>query len=101
MRRLKFKLFSYFPHIFGGLALFYFMFHMISGDRGLVSYIRAKNEYKLVKSELSIIKTKNAAIENKIRLLKDDSINYDLLEEEAIKTLGIAKKGDIMLVIKK
>jgi len=100
MRQLRYKLLSYLPHIFGGLALFYFMFHMISGDRGLVAYIRSKNEYKLAKAELSIIQAKNAAIENKIRLLKDDSINYDLLEEEAIKTLGIAKKGDIVLVVK-
>lgn len=91
---------AYIPYIIGGLSLFYFLFHMVSGDRGLIAYIRAVNEYKLVSADLSLIQEQNALIENKIGLLKDKSIDYDMLEEQAMKTLGLAHKGDIVIFLK-
>ena len=100
MMHLKYKATTAAPYIIAGLSLFYFLFHMISGDRGLVSYIRAKSEYKLLSTELSLVNATNAALENKINLLKDDSVDYDMLEEQAIKTLGLARKGDIVIFLK-
>ena len=97
----RYNLVAYIPHIVGGLALFYFLFHLVSGDRGLVSYLHAIGEYKLISTELSLIKEKNAVLENRIDLLKDDSVDYDMLEEQAMKTLGLAPNGDIVIFIKK
>lgn len=95
------KLFRFAPQICGGAALFYFFFHMISGDRGMIAYVRLKREASILKTELTMWEAKNAALENRVNLLKDEHINHDMLEECAMKTLGIVKKGDLVILIKR
>lgn len=83
-----------------GLSLIcYFGFHMINGNRGLLSYIRLKNEYAELLVQLDTEKTKNEKLENKISLLKD-KIDLDLLEELAERTLGLVYKGDSVMIRK-
>ncbi len=99
MSLLKNKVVRFAPQIFGGFALFYFFFHMISGDRGLIAYMRLKKEAAILRTERALWEAKSAALENKVSLLSDEHIDHDMLEECAMKTLGIAKKGDIVILI--
>lgn len=95
----RYRITAHIPHILGGVAIIYFVFHMINGDRGLVSYIRARNEMRLLTTEMEILKARNASLENKIGLLRDDNIDYDMLEEQAMRSLGIVRQGDIVILV--
>ena len=97
---MNYKIVPYLPHVIWGGFLVYFLAHMVSGNRGLISYMRFKKEYTSIDIELSDLKRKNAILENKLALLMDNHINYDLLEEEAIKTLGIVKQGDVVINVR-
>lgn len=75
----------------------YFIFCLIFGQKGLIRYFELRQEIAnkdLTKQELldEIVVKKN-----KVQGLSDDSLDLDLLDEEARKNLGYSKKNEIVI----
>ena len=79
----------------------YFIFHVFTGARGVVSWIRLSAEVETLEDELKKIKSENSFLENKIKSIRDDNLNLDLLEEQAMKIIGFANKDDIVVLLPK
>lgn len=66
---------------------------MISGDRGVLAYLRLSSEIENYQNELELVRAERINLEHKANLLKNYSIDPDLLEESA-KTYGYAKPNE-------
>ncbi|GHT90826.1 hypothetical protein FACS1894122_02070 [Alphaproteobacteria bacterium] len=77
----------------------YFLFHMVSGARGAVSHEKLSREMDRLEHELLSLKEENAFLENKIRLIRDDNLDLDLLEEQARNLLGMTHENDLVILL--
>lgn len=83
-----------------GLGLcFYFCYHLICGGRGYVRYLSLGADNAALSLEAQGLQAKRTALEDKVAMLRPNSINKDLLEERARIVLGFrrADERDILI----
>ena len=75
----------------------YFVFHGLTGERGLLlgSHRRALLAERT--SELRLVHSRRVDLEARARLLRDGSLSADLLEERARSLLGFADPKDYVI----
>lgn len=86
-----------FTLIVGALVL-YFGYFAIYGNHGLVNWIRLQHEIALQQGELDRIRSERAALEHRVRLLRPESVDPDLLEEQARARLGLSEPGEVVIL---
>jgi cell division protein FtsB len=74
------------------LAIGYFAYHAVSGNRGLEARSRLIERTGVLEHEIARLKSARARLERDVKLL--DAGDADLVEELAIETLGFARPGD-------
>jgi cell division protein FtsB len=79
------------------LLIAYFAFHGFTGDRGLL--LRSQRQATLAErqAELNTVRTERMDLEARARLLRDESLSADLLEERARSLLGLADPRDYVI----
>lgn len=75
----------------------YIIFHIVYGDRGVISLLQYNKKYQKALSELELTKIERQKLQNKVELLKTDSIDVDLLEEQAKKSLSVTKENETII----
>lgn len=80
------------------LILFYFIFHTIAGNRGVIAYFQLNQKIDKSNMELDILKAERIDLEHKVNLLKSP-IDRDMLDEQARKVLGVARPGEKVFVV--
>jgi len=75
----------------------YVIFHIVYGDRGVISLLQYNKKFEKTLSELESAKIERQKLQNKVQLLKTDSIDVDLLEEQAKKNLSITKENEVVV----
>ena len=78
------------------LVMFYLGFHAVSGERGVFALFKETRKLEKLQTELTEVKTKHEALERKVRLLSDNSLDLDLLDEQARRVMGMAGKDEIV-----
>ena len=76
--------------------MFYLGFHAVSGERGVFALFRETRKLEILNSELTEVKNKHQALERKVHLMSDDSLDLDLLDEQVRRVLGMANKNEIV-----
>lgn len=96
-RRLRAVLIPLVLYALSGSAASYFVWHAYNGSRGL----KAKEEYRVqiasLTNQLHGLQDERAAWERRIRMMTADSIERDLLEEEARVELGRVQKDELVV----
>lgn len=82
------------------LALFYLAFHAVSGERGLYAWFRENKRLELLQAELRETTEKREAYERKIHLLRPESIDLDMLDEQARSVLGFVGPDEVVIYTK-
>jgi cell division protein FtsB len=77
----------------------YFTYHIISGARGAVSWMKLNGEMASLEAELKTLRENNEFMDGKIKLMGDNNLDLDLLEEQAIGILGFANGNDIVVLL--
>ncbi len=77
----------------------YFVYHIIIGGRGVISWTILSREADQLESELISLKSENEFLGNKIKGMRSDSLDLDLLEEQAEKILGFCRAEDIVVLL--
>ena len=77
----------------------YFVYHIIIGARGVVSWTILSREANQLESELTKIKKENEFMNNKIRGMRSNSLDLDLLEEQAQRILGFCYPEDTVVLL--
>ncbi|MEW5727381.1 MAG: septum formation initiator family protein [Pseudomonadota bacterium] len=94
-----------FRHMIGPMigvgAVAYFAYHTVEGDRGVLAWVRMKNEILEAELQLAKVSTERAAIEHRVLLLRPDHLDPDMLEERARIMLNMGRDDEVVVFDKK
>ena len=76
----------------------YLSYHMISGGRGIIAYLKLNNEISDLQEELETVRAERIILEHKANLLNSNSLDLDLLEERSKEVLGYAKPNETLFI---
>ena len=80
------------------LAVFaYFVYHLVSGDRGLISYLSLKKETVKRDKIIESLSVKKEDLEKEVDGLSDP-LDTDLLEERVSSMLGFGRDKEITII---
>ena len=91
------RLQTYIPTAILAGLIFYFGFHALTGDRGLLLTSKREATLEEKQAELKALRAERADLEARARYLRDDSLSADLLEERAHVLLGFADPRDYVI----
>ncbi|MDR3423993.1 MAG: septum formation initiator family protein [Alphaproteobacteria bacterium] len=84
--------------VIGACIVGYFLYHTVEGDHGLVAQMHLQNEVDAAQEKLSRLQTERETLQHRTQLLRPGSLDPDLLDEEARKTLNYSKPGEIVIL---
>jgi len=81
----------------GFCALLYFSYHTVQGDRGIIAYLRLNAQ--LEKIEMALLKSnaERIILSGRVRLLRPEFLDRDMLDEQARYNLGLAHPDDLVI----
>jgi cell division protein FtsB len=92
-----YRLQSYLPTAILACLIFYFGFHALTGDRGMLGARQRAALLAARQAELVQLRDQRAELEVRARLLRDQSLSADLLEERAHVLLGFVDPRDYVI----
>ena len=88
---------TYLPTALLAFLIFYFGFHALTGDRGLLAARQRQAVLAQKQQELEQVSAERAELESRARFLRNDSLSADLLEERAHVLLGFVDPRDYVI----
>jgi cell division protein FtsB len=82
-------------------AVAYFAYHTVEGDRGVLAWVRLKNEILEAELQLAKVATERQSIEHRVLLLRPDHLDPDMLEERARVMLNMGRDDEVVVFEKK
>jgi cell division protein FtsB len=82
----------------GFCVVAYFAYHSVQGDRGLVAWMRLNENIEIARAEVAGLQAERVALERRVSLLRPDSLDRDLLDEQARIVLNFARPGEIVIL---
>lgn len=76
----------------------YFIHHAVNGRYGLTSYEKAQAEALRLEFRLAEVTKERETLEKRVSLLKNGSIERDMLDEQARYHLNLLKKDEIAIM---
>jgi len=92
-----YRLQTYLPTALLACLIFYFGFHALTGDRGLLGARQRAALLAARQAELVQLRNERGELEVRARLLRDQSLSADLLEERAHVLLGFVDPRDYVI----
>lgn len=80
------------------LAVSYFLFHAQHGARGLEARGAIRESLREMERELATLTAERKTWEQRLALVRDDSLDRDLLEERARSELARTHKNDVVIM---
>lgn len=77
--------------------IFYFSVNALTGDRGVLTHARRDAALAARTKELQELRAERLRLQTRARLLADDNLSKDLLEERAHVMLGFADRRDYVI----
>lgn len=77
---------------------FYFAYHLMHGDRGYFAWKGVQQKLATTQERLEREHAERSALENRVRLLRPDSLDLDLLDERARVVLGFIKPNEKIII---
>lgn len=93
-RRTRHTIFS----LIGAMIVGYFLYHTIQGDHGWFAMLRLQNEVKTTDANLKKLQQEHKDLSQREQKMKPASMDPDLLDEEARKTLNYSKPNEIIIL---
>ncbi|MDE2357266.1 MAG: septum formation initiator family protein [Alphaproteobacteria bacterium] len=92
-----FQLRNHLPTAALAFLVFFFAFHALTGQRGLLMQHQRAEQLADRQAELAHLQATRAQLENEVRNLRDDHLSADLLEERAHRLLGFVDPRDYVI----
>ncbi len=90
-RRLK----SLAAQLLGACVAGYFIYHAVQGDRGILAWLRVNQQLEQAHQELIATTAEREALEQRVALLSNSSLDLDMLEERARVMLNFSHPDDV------
>ncbi|GAA5540871.1 MULTISPECIES: septum formation initiator family protein [Brucella] len=78
--------------------LSYFGFHAYHGEFGLYARIRLEEQKAILTKQLEKISGERSALEKRVALLRDGSIEKDMLDEQARRALNLSHPDEVTII---
>ena len=82
-----------------GLLIVYFAYHALTGEQGLLTSEQRDQTLAVKSAELERLTAERRDLEVRAKLLRDNSLSADLLEERARSLLGYSDPRDYVIRI--
>ena len=83
--------------LLGALALVYFGYHVVQGDRGLITWIQKSQQIELANIELAALRTRYKELNHRTSMLRPESLDLDLLDERVRIVLNKIRNDEVIL----
>ncbi len=83
--------------VLGAAVVGYFVYHTIQGERGLSAYIALTQETERARAVLAQARARREALERRVRLLRPDSLDLDMLDERVRAVLDLVDEDEIVI----
>jgi len=80
-------------------AVSYFVWHASHGDRGLKAKEAYKGQMLALEAQLADARSERQALELRIHQFQTESVDRDLLDEEAHRILGRANRNELVVLL--
>ncbi len=75
----------------------YLTFAALQGEHGLFSLFQVEAQADRLEADLADLKVERALIENKTRRLSTETLDLDMLDEQARKVLGLGRTEEFII----
>lgn len=81
-------------------ALFvsYFGFHAYHGEYGIYSKYQLQAEAQVLQQKLDSVRARRLALEQRVQLVQDGTIEKDMLDEQARRALNLSRADEITIM---
>lgn len=79
----------------------YFLYHAISGERGLIALISLTKNIEESQLQLDYLRADRLNQEHRAASLRPESLDLDLLEEQARRYIGYVKAEEVVIAAEK
>ena len=76
----------------------YFVYHAFHGDHGVLAHQRLERQIETLTKELGLVRSERETLEKRVSLLRSQSLDPDMLEERARRTLNYAHPNDVIIL---
>lgn len=94
---MLFQIKTYLPTAALAFLIFFFAFHALTGERGLLLAHQRREAMAAKQEQLHQLRAERMALEFKARFLSNRELSLDLLEERAHEVLGFVAPGDYVI----
>ncbi|MDE1152165.1 MAG: septum formation initiator family protein [Micavibrio sp.] len=77
---------------------FYFAYHLVHGDRGYFAWKGLQQKMAVAEAKYDDKLAERQALENRVKLLRPDSLDLDMLDERSRVVLGFVKPTEKVIV---
>lgn len=78
--------------------LAYFGFHAFQGDYGIYSKYRLEQQAVELQAEFAELRQYRNSLEQRVRMLHDGTLDKDMLDEQARKSLNVTKSDEVVIM---
>ena len=84
--------------VVGACVLGYFSYHTVQGERGLLAFARLSQEVDRAEVTLDQLQSQRESVEHRVSLLRTDSLDLDLLEEQIRHMFNLGHPDDLVIL---
>lgn len=97
-RQYRYYLKKYFLPISSSILFIYFFYHILSGDHGWFSWRSLETELEESRKVLLVLEEEEQKLQNKVKLMRPEHLDRDLLDEKAREMLNVVEDKDMVII---
>ncbi len=83
--------------VLGATVLFYFAYHTVQGERGLLTLWQLNQQLSAADTQLAVLDAEHDALAHRVSLLRPQTLDRDLLDERARQVLGLVGPDEVVI----
>jgi cell division protein FtsB len=83
--------------VLGATVVFYFAYHAIQGERGLLTLWQLNQQVSAADEQLAALEAEHDALAHRVSLLRPESLDQDMLDERARRVLGLVGRNEVII----
>ena len=80
------------------LVLSYFGYHVYHGEFGIDSKDRLRERAAVLQAELETLRAERVALESRVSMMHDGTMDRDLLDEQARRSLNVSAPDELTIM---
>lgn len=79
------------------MLFLYFVYVTVQGDRGILAMLQMQGTTQAAEAELAALRAERATLEARVKHMRGNSIDPDLLDEQSRAQLNLAGSNDVVV----